>query len=300
MKKIKQRHFYNTFNFFLVIKLIFRNYWKNKFNFFNDFILPLILTFILVSVLRKLNLVDFYPGLILTPIFSIGFISFPISFVEWKKSTLFKRFSIIGFNIKILLIIFGVYYTLLCYFAIMLTILYSYSIDKILSKSSGPEIKSLIFFIKNANLLWFFIGALHLNIVVFCFGFLLTFISKNTKNIIGFGIILLLLHSFFLGCYLPVRYTLNSKIISYLNYIFPGYGPIRISQASFLQSDQLKAFHLTFLDAEWKLHFNNSLNNAKIETFSVWNNYYSHILLSWAWIIVELLLIIVLSQRKKN
>lgn len=282
---MKQKFFFQPINFFQIWKLILLNYWANKFNLFNDFVLPLLLVAILVSALGKQILIDFYPGLIAAPLLSIGFISFPSCYGQWKKSSLFKRLKMCGFHTFWMSFLFGCFYFLIAIITINLTFFYCWFFDKYVVQPSKTSY-SFLYFVQNLQWTWFVLGLLELQIILFGFGFVISHVTKNEKSILGIGIVLLMIHTFLLGCYIPMRYTLRSSIISTFAYVLPGYAPLRILQASFLTIPEFANDPLvTHLDSNWNLHFRAN-DGLQIKSFSFSNQFYWHALFGGIWLII--------------
>ncbi len=278
---MKQVTFFRLGNFWQIWKLIFLNYWANKLNLFNDFVLPLLLVAILVSALGKQVLIDFYPGLMAAPLLSIGFISFPACYVQWKNSGLFKRLRMCGFHSLIMVLLFSIFYLVVAAWAVVLTFLYCWFFDEYVVQP--PANQTFLYFMQNCQLEWFIIGLLELQLLLIGFAFLIASFVQNEKSVIGIGIILLMIHSFLLGCYIPMRFTLRSNIISTLAMALPGYAPLRTMQASFLTIPEFSTnMEVPHLDADWKLHF---WMHGKYEskTFSFSKGYGWHICLVGGW-----------------
>ena len=276
-------------NFLQIWKLLLYNYFANKFNLFNDFFLPLILIAILVSSVGTQSdsvLIDFYPGLIATPVLSVGFISFPACYVQWKNSGLFKRLKMCGFNPLLVSCLFGIFYWVIATIAVCLTIFYCWFFDKFVAKPLATQ--SFVYYMRNAHLGWFIFGLVQLQVVLFAGAFLIASFFKNDKNILGLGLILLLLHSFMLGAYLPMRFTLRSPVIRNMAIALPGYAPIRTIQASFLTIDavvQAANPQVPYLNAAWDLTFLDQ-GEKSLKAFSFSNQYGWHLALASGWVLL--------------
>ena len=286
--------------FLLLWKLIFQNYWKNKINLFNDILLPLIIVSILLVTLKDTKLVDFYPGIITVSILSIGLISFPSTFVEWKTSVLVKRIQLVGVGLKSVLIVFGTFYIILSYLMFGIIIGYCILLDEFVVKVTDSK-ESFVNLLQNIRVGWFIIGVLQLNFIVIIFGYFLTYLTNKPKNIIGIGLLLYLIQAFVLGCYIPIRFSLPSDAVTFLSYGLPAYAPLRIIQSSFL-IDQPVFDDPTnpVLNSDWTLQFFDFKKVEQNTAISFSSSFPVHLALGFGWISGVLGVISLLFSLKKK
>ena len=285
--------------FFLLLKLILRNYWKNKTNLFNDIFLPLIIVSILLVTLKDNKLIDFYPGIITVSILSIGLISFPSTFVEWKTAVLIKRIRLVGIGLKSVLAVFATFYITLAYFMFGIILGYCILLDELVVKVDNPK-ESLVNLLQNVNAGWFILGLLQLNFVVVIFGYFLTYLTNKPKNIIGIGLLLYLIQAFVLGCYIPMRFSLRSEAVMFLSYGLPAYAPIRIIQASFLIDQPFLSDITPALKVDWVLQYYSFAGVKVNKAISFSSSFPVHLAVGMGWISTVLSAVLLLFNWKRK
>ena len=263
MAKQQFRPQFFNLGFLFIIRLVARNYYHNYSLPIINFILPVLIGFVIYEILP----VDLmFPGLILHPILTVGMVALPNSLASWNASAIMKRLKVSNISLSQILFGFFVFYFLIALASTLWTLLFFIAYSEI---KTTATVKMLTFL---ANLQWleFISGAFLTAVTCLAIGLLIAVITRSYQSAMLIGLSLYLTQSFFIGIFLGLDLIVRVPVLLNISYASPLFYPARITQVAWLTNHPTDTFYEF---ANWKLTIEGRLDNAMI-SFS--DSYWVH------------------------